>query len=455
MLKHIFLREALESVVSHKLILVGVLCCTLIPLGVLVNQRAVAHSIAEQERSRLEYQRSLEGTALADQLEVKAFRSHSELAGFASGLDPAMPNTVSVRQGGISYGVGQLLDNPVATLFGKIDLLFIVRFVLSLMAVILSFNMICGEKESGTLKLILSNSVPRDSIILGKLASALVLLLLPMTVALLLSLLVLQAEGDRAVAAGQQWLSLLGLFGVSVLYLAAFVNLGMLVSTLTSRPLTAITALLFLWASLVTVVPQCGGLLAEMIYPMESTESFSLKKSLIAQDLDKQRGAELSQYFGRSDYEEIRQPIAAKYASQIQNIHATMDREYQNGRQTQLRLASAIASVSPASPLTFAFTELGGTGVGDLRRFNERMADFRRDVSQRFFERGYRDVIPGQGGQVRINTVNLRDVPLFNYERRPFAEVFHSILGSVVLLVCFNLGLFVAAYLSFRRYDVR
>ncbi|MCI0489178.1 MAG: ABC transporter permease subunit [Blastocatellia bacterium] len=455
MLGNIFWREILDSLVSHKLLLIGVLCCTLIPLGIVVNQRAVANSIAQQERSLSEYKRSLEGTVPADQVEVKAFRPQPEMSGLAAGLDPAMPNAVGIRQGGMSYGTAQLLDNPIASLFGKIDLLFIVRFVLSLVAIILSYNMICGEKQTGTMKLILSNPVPRDSVILGKLMSAMVLLLLPMTVALLISILVLQLMGEGALTTSEQLSLFGGIFLVSVLYLGVFINMGAFVSSLTTRPLTSITVLLFLWASMVTVIPQCGGLLAEMIYPVESTESFLLKKSLIAQDIAKQRAAELSQYFGREDYEEIRIPIAAKYGGQLLNIHTKMDQQYQNSRQTQLSIASALSSVSPASPLTLALTELSGTGIEDMRRFNEKIAEFRGDVNQRFFERGYRDLIPGQGGQMRISTVDLKELPQFQYERRSVAEVWQSIAGSIALLIAFNIIFFISAYVKFRRYDVR
>jgi ABC-type transport system involved in multi-copper enzyme maturation permease subunit len=315
--------------------------------------------------------------------------------------------------------------------------------------------MICGEKQTGTLKLILSNPVPRDSVILGKLMSAMVLLLLPMTIALLISLLLLQLVGDRALATSEQLSLLGGIFLVSVLYLGVFINLGAFVSSLTARPLTAITVLLFLWASMATVIPQCGGLLAEMIYPVESTESFLLKKSLIAQDIERQRAGELAQYFGRDDYDEIRDPIAAKYASQLQSIHSNMDQQYQNSRQTQSRVASVVAGISPASPLTLAFTELAGAGIEDLKRFNEKIAEFRREVSQRFFERGYRDLIPGQGGQLRISTVDLSELPQFQYQRRSIAEVWQSISGSIVLLIAFNFIFFVCAYVRFRRYDVR
>lgn len=425
------------------------------PLSLLVNQRAVAHSIAQQNRARMEYQHSLQGSVPSDQVEVKAFRPRSLLAGFVAGLDSLMPNVVSLRQGGMSFGMAELLDNPTMALFGKIDLLFIVKFVLSLVAIILTFNMICGEKESGTLRLLLSNPIPRDSVLLGKLLSVFVTLVVPLVLGLLMSILVLRLVGDSRAGAGNQWGILGALLGISMLYIGVFVNLGMLVSVLVSRSLTAITALLFLWSSLIAFVPQFGGLLAETIYPVESTESFLLKKSLIAQDLDRQRAAELSQYFGHPDYERLRQPIAMKYASRLQRLYAQMDQEYYNRRQIQLRLASAMASLSPAAPLTFAFTTLCGTGVGAMKEFNERLNEFRRHVNEQLFAQGYRDLLPGRGGMLHISTVDLRDVPHFSYEQPPMAVRLQSIWMDVVLLMSLNAGLFLAAYLRFRRYDVR
>jgi hypothetical protein len=48
------------------------------------------------------------------------------------------------------------------------DLMFIVKIVLSLFAILFTYDTIVGEKEKGTLKLALSNDVPRDRLILGK-----------------------------------------------------------------------------------------------------------------------------------------------------------------------------------------------------------------------------------------------------------------------------------------------
>ena len=455
MLKKILLREILDSLVSRKLLLITLLCLTLMPLSAVVNQRTVAHSLAQQERAKLEYERNLKGLAPADQIEVKVFRPRSELAGLAAGLDPASPSTVTFRQGGMSFGIVEILDNPVAALFGKIDLLFIVQFVLSLVAIVLSFNMICGEKEAGTLKLVLSNPVPRDSILLGKLFGAAVVLGVPFTIGLLTSLLLLLATGDRALAGGGQWLALGALFVMSLLYLGAFIHLGALVSSLTARPLTAITTLLFLWASLITVIPQSGGLIAETVYPVESTESFLLRKSLVAQDVERQRSAELRPYFGRPDYDEIRKPVATKYALELENTHSRMDQEYENRRRNQQRLAGFFASLSPATPLTFSFTALCGTGVLEARRFSQRLQEYREELNAELFGVGYRDFVPGVGGSLMINAIDLAKLPTFSHEPSDVARVLASLWPQLLLLAGFNLVLFVATYLRFRRYDVR
>ncbi len=455
MLKAILLREILDAFVSRKFLFICLLCCTLIPLSVLVNQRAARQFAAYQSQAESEFERSMRGFIPSDQLELKVFRKKAALAGMATGLDMAMPSTIGIRQDGVNYGAGQILDNPISGLFGKIDLLFIVKFVLSLVAIILSFNMICGEKERGTLRLILSNPVPRDSLLFGKYLSAMAVLMVPFAIGLLISLLALQFQGDRALASGEQWLRIATLFGVSVLYLSCFLSLGALVSSWTSRSLTAITVLLFLWAGLIAVVPQVGGILAEAIYPVESTESFMLRKNLAAQDIERRRNAELRPHFQDPDYEEIRKPVAMKYALEIERIHGQMDREYANRRRTQFRIASLIASLSPTSPLTMVFTALSGTGLMQAEHFQRQLGNFREQLHREIFSQGYRDLVPGVGGALMIGTVELENVPRFTQQNLNLAQAAGSVWDQMLLLVGFTIAFFLLAYIRFRRYDVR
>jgi len=69
-------------------------------------------------------------------------------------------------------------SNPVFSIFGALDLTFIVKIILSLFAILFTYDAIVGEKEKGTLKLTLSNNVPRDRLILGKVIGGFISLLI-------------------------------------------------------------------------------------------------------------------------------------------------------------------------------------------------------------------------------------------------------------------------------------
>ena len=71
------------------------------------------------------------------------------------------------------------IDNPLVQLYGNIDYLFIVSFVLSIFAFIFTFSGITGEKESGTLRLIVANNVSRSNVLVSKIAGPYMVFLAP------------------------------------------------------------------------------------------------------------------------------------------------------------------------------------------------------------------------------------------------------------------------------------
>ncbi len=435
--------------------LVSILCCLLIPMSILVNQRSLDQFSSYQSQARAEYERSLVGSTPGDQVEIHIFRNMADMSSLASGLEPLMPSSVILSASGMSFGAGQAYEKPLDSLFGHIDLLFVVRFILSLAAIVLSFGLVSGEKEAGTLGLVLSSPVPRDNFLLGKYFGSAVVLLVPFLFSLLLSMVVLQFFGGGSLTGSAQWIRLGAIALVSVLYLNIFLSLGTLISTLTSRALTSMTILLFLWAGLVAVIPQSAGLLAELMFPVESSESVTFRKSLVARDLDARRAAELQQHFGSPNYDELRRPVALKYAAELQEATARMDREFENRRNVQLNIASGMAYVSPVTPLTLAFTTLAGTGLPQTQEFYTELSQFRQRVNEEVFSKGYRDQGPGGQTVLSISMVDRAELPKFELQEIPVSEMWRSISFSVVVLVLLNFVLFLAAYFRFLHYDVR
>ena len=96
-----------------------------------------------------------------------------------------------------------------------IDFTFIFQVVLSLFAILFTYDAINGERESGTLRLTYSCPVPRATYLLAKLAGAwtglVVPLLIPVALAILL-VLVMNVPVDST-----HWYRILALLGAAVL----------------------------------------------------------------------------------------------------------------------------------------------------------------------------------------------------------------------------------------------
>lgn len=69
------------------------------------------------------------------------------------------------------------IENPHNLLAGKFDLSFVVVYLLPLVILALSFNLLSGEKEAGTLALIMSQPVSLRLLLIGKIATRFALVL--------------------------------------------------------------------------------------------------------------------------------------------------------------------------------------------------------------------------------------------------------------------------------------
>ena len=82
-------------------------------------------------------------------------------------------------------------DNPFLNIFNSIDIVFIFEVVLSLMALIFAYDALAGERERGTLRLVLTHPLSRGHILIAKYIGAMLCLLIPLMLSLLLSLILL------------------------------------------------------------------------------------------------------------------------------------------------------------------------------------------------------------------------------------------------------------------------
>jgi len=467
-LKDIIKKEIVETITSPKFVFTFLLCAILILLSVYTGATAYRAELGEYSaavalnRKNLESQPSYQ--ALAG-LGTKINRPPRVLSAIAAGIDEAVGRVATVN---IAYDPN-LVDskyesNPVFSVFGALDLTFIVKIVLSLFAILFTYDAIVGEKERGTLKLTLSNRVPRDRLILGKVIGGYISLLIPLIIPLILSLLLLLVMPNISLA-GQDWGRLLLMFLVFFLYLSVFFTLGLFVSARTSKSSTSFLILLFVWVTCVTVIPKVSVLAASRLNPIPSVHEITAKKDAFLQQIQGGAQKTIQEWVKANSPKqgEDQKPFQEKFrkwisdyqqelTSKIDENNAALERDYQARKRAQQRLAINLSRVSPASALTFSTMSLARTGLDEHDRFLASVRAYKPVFTKWANDRMMKSINfqTGEAGKVVLD-----DMPQHSFDSEPLPKSASRALPDIGLMAALIVVFFAGAYVSFLKYDVR
>jgi len=346
---------------------------------------------------------------------------------YASGVDPRMPTMVNISLLRGASGKGGEDENAGLAVFGSLDVASVVLLVLSLAAILLTYDAIAGEKERGTLKLLLSNSVPRDMVLLGKFIGRYAVILIPFVIGSALALLMMMVWG-AADLGGEEYARLGLLTLLSALYVSVFCMLGLLVSSLTRKAATALLVLLLLWVVIVYALPRTSSLVAAALEPMPPASGIEAERSRIF--LTSLRG--MMGGGGGGDRGDPFGEARKEWASLDDHVSAKL--------RSRTSLACNIARISPAGSYLLAATRLADTGperherfMGGVRRFNEVFVTSMREIMED----------PDQAGSLGL-------------DMRPdrLDDAVNSALFDIVLLAGWSVVLFAGAWVAMLRYDV-
>ena len=135
------------------------------------------------------------------------------------------------------------------------NLIEYVSMVGAILAVILGYNTLIEEKESGGLKLILSRPVYRDQLILGKLLGNAAVIAILLGIVFIFNLILLVLVGGLLPTLGEV-IRLLVFTGMAFSYMLIFLSLAMLLSIRMTDSATVFLIALVLWAVFSFVIPQ-------------------------------------------------------------------------------------------------------------------------------------------------------------------------------------------------------
>jgi len=470
-------KEIRNHVLSFRFLVTFVLLLVIVPVTTLILTNDYIRKQDDYSRRQAEIQNYL-----------SRYAHFNRIGNVIEPSQPPIPFMTFVRGLSADVNMGAFDNDPLPVMFPLLDLTFIVAILLSLTALIFAYDSVSGEKEDGTLKLMLANGLARSNIILGKIAGGLATLLIPFLISLAVGLIIILLN-PRIGWKGSDWGALGMIVAGTVVYFALFTCLGIFISSRHQSSSSSIMTSLFVWVLFVLVVPNLSPYLASLIRPTPSRIMINREVNRITQDerdklgskIQKEKTAEviksnpalapfpgMSQKdiqdaikkdpaFGRA-YEVLTSAIEAAWreANRIQGDKARiLTEDLDRKEQAQTRLSVILSLISPLADFSFLTTDLSNTGMRNEVHFR---------TVRSAWDQAFGDYADNKMEELRKkdptmdvwNTpVDVSDMPRFQYREEALTGRIKGVLAPFTILIVVSIVLFSAAYVSFIRYDVR
>ena len=418
-------------------------------------------------------------------------RSPNPLSLFNQGLDKRAKNSLQIKIGEVPFLWGNVsrntgFSNPFRYLLADIDLVSIFQILFSLLALVFAYDAIAGDRENGTLRLMLVNPVGRGLIVLSKYLGAMLCLTLPLLMSFLLALL-LQLQSHAIHYSADDFLRIGGIFLTTVVYTSTFYLIGLLISSMIHRTATSLIVSMFIWVALTLLYPNVSLFLVNRF--IDTEERVKQADQAVDQILeqfywDKEEpgdpfksppllkgsigGMSSSSYTHLSknitfipDASEIHVPTVKAYFQELTSARIRTAGTVWRIRETTFsetyirksNIARNALRFSPAGLYHLSTEAWAGTGLARMEDFFEAGRQYRETVLDYFYDKkafGSRQWFASDRGAVRWD-----DVPRFSYQPPSVLEdVSNRALPELLLLFFLNPILLMITFAVFSRQEV-
>ncbi len=335
------------------------------------------------------------------------------------------------------------IENPFNLLTGRFDQSFVIIFLLPLVILAVSFNLLSFEKESGTLALALAQPVGISSIIWGKITARFVFV-----VGLTILLVIVGAFLSGASFFDGETILRLFLLSLAIAIYAAFwfalaaaVNLRPAATSAGNAALLAGA-----WLFFVVIIPSLLTIAASRIYLVPSrlayinaareernrtsTDTANILEDYYAANPDL-RPAEIV----KTDF------MSGFYAAQFERDKRLLPllRSYDERLAAQNRLAENLRFLSPSLAMQSILNDLAATGFERYHRFTAQVHEYHREWQQFFLPRLFK---------------NQRLTP-DDYDRFPTWDFTEESFSAIIGRVAFGFGVILFLTLAPMFYAAR
>lgn len=469
------IREVHDQTRSHRFMVLTAVAAILTPLIMYVGVR-------DYTTRHLQFRLLLQQRALAEalpggarvmgrQLEptLRVIRSPTASSVLVRGVSGTLPRFWDVAPDGLRAGAGGDATARTPQSGVSLDLEFLIRIVLGLLAVSLATGALATERASGTLYMLLSQPIRAPEVLLAKLLGGIV------TLGLALTVVMTGAAAALGVFGPELWsrdieLTMLGLAGVGLIYLSALYALGLVIGAAAASVSAANVAAMSVWVVVAVASVPTVDFMARVIAPVAASEAIESQRQT---DFEaRRRNIEMSlgsgflalagpayRQFTMSD--PVRAQIAKDWLAGAQDTRQSVDaRDAAIAAATshQRRVWELLSWCSPAGAFFDTASRLAGTGLPAAEHWDDTTRQYQAFLNTQLFDHPPRVILliptnPGLG----IVPVDLHPAP----EAAALQRVMHpetdlrTVAGDasrpLVVLLGYLVGLVILAFAVFPK----
>lgn len=468
MLKEIIIKEFREQILTAKMMTAaGIILLAMIGNGLIFSIQYTHHLEKYHTEMNASMTELNEKTSSLFNLlfhQQKLIKTPSKLAFISEAEQRMLPNGIRINyftESQPEYYKGQ---NRFFERFEPIDWTFILITIISFIAIAFSYNAFSGEKVKGTLRLMLSNSISRSSLIFGKLLSIVACIAIPFIMGMALNLLILQFNPNINLTGSDIGFILIFLL-LALVFIAFNVLLGLFISSLTSRPVHSLNLVLIVWIFFCIIIPSVSWIYARRIIDVPSDAVITQQASQQAREANEKGGYSWSwrsSWEGQPPNETVRS--RAEGIQVLTRVEQEVLRNFLQDKFRQTRLAISLSKISPFSVFRFLSERISDNGYYGYERFYDQVRTYHNTFNDFAFQKDQQDpdshhLIWNESWASKTFTskksVAVEEIPRFEYRSPSPKEVLQNGLTDILILILWNVVLFASTFVAFIRYDVR
>ncbi len=340
------------------------------------------------------------------------------------------------------------IENPTNLLAGRFDTAFVIIYLLPLLILALSYNFLSGEREAGTLQMLLAQPINLREVVWGKI----ILRFAVVTVLVLgFSLAFFWLGGGNLFAEGALFRALLWTLAV-VTYVSFWFALAIAVNAFNWKSATNAVALAAVWLLFVILIPSLTGVLVTSVYPVPSR----VEMIGAMRDASSEATARGSQLLAKymEDHPEMVQgefdPTDA--AARTYAVQESVDRQvapvlarYDEQLRKQQNLVNALRFLSPAIVMQEALNDVSGTGNARYNYFLAQVKNYHAGWQNYFIPRVFQ--------KANLTAATYDAAPRFDWREESPNAVARRVLFGLLGIVALALAVAAIGLSAIRRYS--